>query len=211
MIRKASTYAAMLALLVALSATDLVADEAADLFKISKPLNIVYERDGLDLGRYNKVLLATLGLEHARVVPPPWVEGDSRQSQEWQLDDADTAWLTHAYFTAMQEQIEKIGGYPLVEDSADDALILGVEIVSLTPYALPGEEVLTKGTGTLIMQATLRDSITGELLAIYEGEQDVGTEYVPANRISAEHNANELFNAWGTKVRLIMDDSRGAG
>lgn len=210
MIRKASTYAAVFALLVVASATNLTAQNE-ELFKISKPLTFIYEKDGLDLGRYNKVLLLTLGLEHARVVPPPWVEGAAAESQEWELDDADVAWLTHAFFTAMKEQIEGVGGYPLVEDSADDAFILDVEIVSLTPYALPGEEVLTKGTGTLIMQATLRDSITGELLAIFEGEQDVGTEYNPANRISAEHNANELFNAWGTKVRLIMDESRGKG
>lgn len=210
MIRKAATCAAVCVVLVVASATNLAAQNE-ELFTISKPLNFIYEKDGLDLGRYNKVLLFTLGLEHARVVPPPWVEGAAAQSQEWELDDADVAWLTHAFFTAMKEQIEVVGGYPLVEDSAEDAFILDVEIVSLTPYALPGDEVLTKGTGTLIMQATLRDSVTGELLAIFEGEQDVGTEYTPANRISAEHNANELFNAWGTKVRLIMDESRGEG
>ena len=74
----------------------------------------------------------------------------------------------------------------------------------------PQEEVylILSGTGEMTIQAELRDSMSGELLAIYGGDQDVGSEYQQNVRINKEHNAKTLFAAWGEKVRLMMDESR---
>ncbi len=179
-----------------------------DLYKISKALTQVYEKDGFDIGRYDQVMIDTLGVADARVIPPPWVEGKDRNPKRWQLNSKDIQWLKDNYRAAMKEQIETIGGYAVVSEPSPQALILDVKIVSLTPYAQRSEDVITRGTGEMTVQAELRDSMTGELLAIYEGDQDVGSEYQQNARINKEHDANRLFAAWGEKVRLMMDESR---
>ena len=179
-----------------------------NLYKISKALTQVYEKDGLDMGRYDQVMIDTLGVADARVIPPPWVEGKDRNPKRWQLNSKDIQWLKDNYRAAMKEQIETIGGYAVVSEASPEALILDVKIVSLTPYAQRSEDVITRGTGEMTVQAELRDSMTGELLAIYEGDQDVGSEYQQNARMNKEHDANKLFAAWGEKVRLMMDESR---
>ena len=182
--------------------------QADDLYKISKVLTQVYEKDGFDIGRYDQVMIDTLGVADARMIPPPWVEGNDRNPKKWQLNSKDIQWLKDNYRAAMKEQIETIGGYAVVSEPSPEALILDVKIVSLTPYAQRSEDVITRGTGEMTVQAELRDSMTGELLAIYEGDQDVGSEYQQNARINKEHDANRLFAAWGEKVRLMMDESR---
>ena len=179
-----------------------------DLYKISKVLTQVYEKDGFDIGRYDQVMIDTLGVADARVIPPPWVEGKDRNPKKWQLNSKDIQWLKDNYRAAMKEQIETIGGYAVVSEPSPEALILDVKIVSLTPYAQRDEDVITMGTGEMTVQAELRDSMTGELLAIYEGDQDVGSEYQQNARINKEHNVNALFAAWGEKLRRMMDESR---
>ncbi len=179
-----------------------------DLYKISKVLTQVYEKDGFNIGRYNQVMIDTLGVADARVIPPPWVEGKDRNPKRWQLNSKDIQWLKDNYRAAMKEQIETIGGYPVVSEPSPAAFILDVKIVSLTPHAQRSEDVITRGTGEMTIQAELRDSMTGDLLAIYECDQDVGSEYQQNARINKEHDANRLFAAWGEKVRLMMDESR---
>jgi hypothetical protein len=153
-------------------------------------------------------MIDTLGVADARVIPPPWVEGKDRNPKKWQLNSKDIQWLKDNYRAAMKEQIEAVGGYAVVSEPRPEALIVDVKIVSLTPYAQRDEDVITKGTGELTIQAELRDSMTRELLAIYEGDQDVGSEYQQNARINKEHNVNALFAAWGEKLRRMMDESR---
>ncbi len=203
---KAGFIAISLFMLALVSGASLA--QTDDLYKISKALTQVYEKDGFNIGRYNQVMIDTLGVADARVIPPPWVEGKDRNPKRWQLNTKDIQWLKDNYRAAMKEQIETVGGYAVVSEPSPDAIILDVKIVSLTPYAQRSEDVITRGTGEMTIQAELRDSMTGELLAIYEGDQDVGSEYQQNARINKEHDANRLFAAWGEKVRLMMDESR---
>ena len=203
---KAGFIARSLFMLAVVSGASLA--QTDDLYKISKVLTQVYEKDDFDIGRYDQVMIDTLGVADARVIPPPWVEGKDRNPKRWQLNSKDIQWLKDNYRAAMKEQIETIGGYPVVTEPSSDALILDVKIVSLTPYAQRSEDVITRGSGEMTVQAELRDSMTGELLAIYEGDQDVGSEYQQNARMNKEHDANKLFSAWGEKLRRMMDESR---
>jgi len=203
---KAGLIARFITILLLAGVASLAA--ADDLYKISKALTKFYEKPGLDISSYDAVMIDTLGVADARIIPPPWVEGKDRNPKKWQLNSKDIQWLKDSYRAAMKEQIEASGDYAVVSEPRPEALILDVKIVSLTPYAQRGEDVITRGSGELTIQAELRDSMTGELLAIYEGDQDVGSEYQQNVRINKEHNAKTLFAAWGEKVRLMMDESR---
>lgn len=169
-------------------------------------LDIYYEKDDFSLAAYDKVLLNPLLLASAKVVPPPWVEGEDRLPHKWVLSDADITRAKAAYLTAMKNQLATLGGYTIVSEPGPGVLELTVAIVNLTPYAQEGDKVITKGTGELTVQATLRDGMSRELLALYEGEQAVGQEYQENTPLTAQHNVRELFALWGARVRQMLDD-----
>lgn len=175
----------------------------------SGELKTYYERPGLNLNAYDKILVDPLALSNAKVVPPPWVEGKDRQPHKWALNQDDINYTKQAYRAAMQQQLETEGGYAIVAEPGEGVLEIAIAIVSLTPYAQQGEQVITKGSGELTMQVELRDALSRELLAIYEGNQEVGHEYQENTRLSAEHNLQQLFAEWGKKVRDAMDADHG--
>jgi len=62
------------------------------------------------------------------------------------------------------------------------------------------EKVETLGTGTLTFEAHVRDAATAELLAVYQGTQQVGKNYqanTPANKMT---DIKEHFTDWGRNI-----------
>jgi hypothetical protein len=168
----------------------------------------VFVKEGLDMRSYDKVLLDSLKVRDAKVVPPPWIEGDARNPKKWRLTSKDEEFLRDSYRTAMKQEIAGEGGYEIVSEPGAGVLILDVSIITLTPYARKNENVVVKGFGELLTQAQFRDGMTGELLAIYEGVQEVGSEYQQNSRLNAETSLRLLFEIWGTRVRGMLDRSR---
>jgi len=173
-----------------------------------KNLKPYYIKKDVNFGVYNKIFLEALQVNYARVIAPPWYEGDDKNPKKWSLTDKDDDFLRKSYRAAMIEALQA-GGYTTVEEIDDnDVLSLTMKIVSLMPYARKGENVQVRGFGEMTVQATLRDGRTGELLAIFEGPQDVGSEYQQNTRLNAENSLKELFDIWGQRMRMVMDDSR---
>jgi hypothetical protein len=171
-------------------------------------LKSYYVKEGVNLGAYNKVLVDSLKVTDARVIVPPWYQGDDKWPKKWQLTSRDTEFLRQSYREAMLQAIQAEGGYEVVEEPAEDTLILDMEIITLMPYARKGEKVEVRGFGELRAQATLRDGMTSELLGIFEGVQHVGSEYQQNSRLNAENSLRALFEVWGARMRQVMDESR---
>ncbi|MGI9290183.1 MAG: DUF3313 family protein [Gammaproteobacteria bacterium] len=197
----------LLTFVAVFTASTVLADGHQPMSNI-RNLDPYFIKEGVDLGQYNRVFVDNLKVLDARVIAPPWYEGDNKSPKKWRLTEKDTRFLRDSYRVAMIEKLNE-GGYEVVEAiDADDILILDVEIITLMPYARKGENVQTRGFGELTAQATLRDGLTSELLAIFEGTQDVGSEYQQNSRMNAENNLNELFELWGLRMRYLMDDAR---
>jgi hypothetical protein len=167
-----------------------------------------YLKEGIDLSVYSKVLVGNLKVGDSRVIAPPWYAANEKGAKKWELTDRDVEFLRQSYRAAMTQEIEKDDGYEVVETGGDGVIWLDMEIVTLMPYARKGEKVQVRGFGELRAQATLRDSVTGELLGIFEGPQQVGQEYQQNTRLNAENNLRALFEVWGSRMRRVMDDSR---
>ena len=173
-----------------------------------RDLSAYYEKPGVDLSQYNAILLDNLNVDDARVLPPPWYADANRNPQKWQLTDSDLIWLRKSYREAMQAKISPNGGYPVVAQPGAGVLIVDVSIVYLMPYARKGEEVTTLGFGEMLVQAQLRDGMTQELLAVYEGKQEVGSGYQQNTRLNNQHSLRELFDVWGARLRGILDSKK---
>ncbi len=171
-------------------------------------LKAYYIKEDLDLSQYSKVQVADLKVSYARVIAPPWHEDHNKQAKKWALTNKDIEFLRKSYREAMTDALEAEDGYPVVSEAAADVIVIDIEIITLMPYARKGENVQVRGFGELVAQATIRDGATGNLIAIFEGSQDVGSEYQQNSRLNAENSLRALFDVWGARVRAVLDNNR---
>jgi len=170
-----------------------------------------WRRPGVDLAKYNKVLLRPLDISDVKVLKPAWEQDDS---EEWGFQPGTAQLIQDLYMQSMTEAIAGEGGYEIVTEPGEGVLQLEVEFLSITPYIKPGSDpqaegyvVETLGSGDVVASAEFRDSATGSLLALIEGERQIGTEYrelSPENHVA---NLEATFSTWGTRVREALDQA----
>jgi hypothetical protein len=171
-----------------------------------------YVKPDLDLTKYKKVKVKPLDISNAEVLKPSWEQGST---EEWTFEEGVGEEIQKLFMDAMHEQLEHVGGYPIVTESGPDVLRVEVEVLSITPYTKPGSksgdegyQIETLGSGDLVISAEFRDSQTRELLILVEGERAIGDEYrtlSPENHID---NLKSLFSAWGVKIAAAMSEGR---
>jgi hypothetical protein len=88
--------------------------------------------------------------------------------------------------------------------------------LSITPYVKPGTAasddsdyvISTLGSGDMVVSGELRDSVTGSLLVLVEGERQIGTEHKELSRKNHIENLESTFRLWGKTLRSWMDSRR---
>lgn len=168
----------------------------------SEELGVTYLRPGADLRDYTQFVLKPLNLENTRIIPPAWV--DNPDPRQWELSDQNRQFLKRAYQKAMTVGLEESGEFNVVEKPFRGSLELEVKLISLSPYAPRGDKVKTRGFGELTFEASLRDARTGELLALFEGSQQVGEDYQENTEFNQGHNFAAHFHEWGKNVSERM-------
>ncbi|MFW2404688.1 MAG: DUF3313 family protein [Gammaproteobacteria bacterium] len=189
------------ALAAACFVTGAIADDVAEF---AAPLKVEYERPpGVDFSQYDKLIVNDLDVDETKIVPPPWTEGETFK---WKISERNVGALQSEFHESMQDQISGNGGYPIVSEHEEGSLELTVSIVSFMPYAQRKDKVITKGSGEMQISAELRDGQNGQLLAIYEGPQEVGSDYNENTDFTRATNLKKLFDSWGRRVRLALDE-----
>jgi hypothetical protein len=108
--------------------------------------------------------------------------------------------LRQTFASAVRSGVESEGKFKVVNEHTPGTLQIDVRLVSLTPWASRDEKVETLGSGTLTFEAHVRDAATSELLAVYQGTQNVGKEYqanTPANKMT---DIKQHFTDWGRNI-----------
>lgn len=180
---------------------------------MAKTLPASYVKPGIDLSIYTKVMVKPLNMENIEVLKPAWEQGND---DTWSFAPENRPAIQEWFLDAMQRELEKIGGYALVSEPADDVMRIEVELLSITPYVKPGTpasdgefEISTLGSGDVVVSAEFRDSKTRELLILIEGERTIGEEYKKLSRENHIKNVKSLFAKWGKKVREALDEAHG--
>ena len=169
---------------------------------------VAYERPDTDYSQYKRFLIKPLDLSDVTLIPPPWVEGRAGKPRPWKISDSNAAFLQEQYILAMKDAIGDKGGYRLTAEPDKDVLAVEIEIVSLTPYARRDETVITKGSGELTLRAEIRDSMTGDLLVLFEGDTKVGEDYQENTEFKLDQNLDELFHSWGVFLRDSLTEAK---
>jgi len=171
---------------------------AGGLAAQTEELKVTYSKPGVDLKQYKQFLVKPLNLEDTRLVPPPWVEKPN--PKEWQLTRENQEFLRTAFASAVRKGIESAAQFKVVEAPSPGTLQVEVHLISLTPWAARGEKAETLGSGTLTFEAHVRDAGTSDLLAIYQGTQQVGKEYQENTAFNKQSDLTEHFTNWGRNI-----------
>ena len=186
------------ALVRAVGAAALLAAATAVWAQTDAPLTASYTKPGVDLKQYKQFLIKPLNLEDTRLIPPPWVEKPDPKA--WTLSRQNQQFLRDTFASAVRAGVESEGKFQVVKEATPGTLQIDVHLISLTPWAAHDEKVQTLGSGTMTFEAHVRDAKTAELLAVFQGTQQVGKEYqenTPANKMS---NLKEHFTTWGKNI-----------
>jgi hypothetical protein len=157
-----------------------------------------YIKPGINFKQYKQFTIKPLNLDDTRVIPPPWVEKPN--PKDWRMSKDNQDFLRQTFASAVREGVESDGKFKVVNEHTPGTLQIDVHLLSLTPWASRDEKVETLGSGTLTFEAHVRDAATAELLAVYQGTQQVGKDYqanTPANKMT---DIKEHFTEWGRNI-----------
>jgi len=185
------------ALFRAVGATVLLA-AAASAWAQTDTLMPSYIKPGVNFKQYKQFSIKPLNLDDTRLIPPPWVEKPN--PKDWRMSKENQDFLRETFASAVREGVESEGKFKIVNEHTPGTLQIDVHLLSLTPWASRDEKVETLGTGTLTFEAHVRDAATAELLAVYQGTQQVGKNYqanTPANKMT---DIKEHFTDWGRNI-----------
>lgn len=165
----------------------------------SADFTVTYTRPNTDFGSYNQFLISPLDMSDMKIVPPAWVT-DSKP-HKWQLSEKDVEYIRSLYQEYIANGIRSGKKYDVVSEQAPNTLEVDVEIIRLIPWAKKGDKsAKTKGSGEMKFEVVFRDALSGDLLAIGEGLQNVGENYQENVPINHEHNLKEHFFTWGQSL-----------
>ena len=186
------------ALFRAVGAAVLLAFAASAWAQTTDMLMPSYIKPGVNFKQYKQVSIKPLNLDDTRVIPPPWVEKPN--PKDWIMSKDNQDFLRDTFSSAVREGVESEGKFKVVKEHTPGTLAIDVRLISLTPWASRDEKVETLGSGTLTFEAHVRDAATSELLAVFQGTQQVGQNYqanTPANKMT---DIKEHFTDWGRNI-----------
>jgi hypothetical protein len=170
-------------------------------------LTPAYAKPGVNLRPYQQFRLLPLEVSDTRIVPPPWVENPN--PREWELTRQNRNVLASTYAAAVRTGIESEGKFKVVTEPTPGTLEIEMRIVSLTPWASRAEaDAQTLGSGTLTFEAHVRDAPTGELLAVYQGTQQVGQDYQENTAYNKVSGLTEHFTNWGRNISRRLAEAQ---
>jgi hypothetical protein len=186
--------------------------------RVKRPgLDAVYVREGVSLGKYKRVSLDPVEVSFDKNWNPRRGPGN--------FDEADPTAIREGLAKLAREvfrrELEKKGGYPLVDQAGSDVLRVRAQIVNLYINApetnTPGitrTYVIDAGEMTLV--AELYDSQTNALIARVVDRQrglERGlNELQIANRVTNTAEADRIISTWARRLRDALDKARaGSG
>lgn len=208
--------AGLLALAVPLGA---VAAESAPeswegLKKVKRPgLDTVYVREGVSLAKYQRVMLDPVEVSFDRSWNPRRGPGFTDTADPLAIRK-DLAKLARTVF---RRELEKKGGYVLVEEPGPDVLRVRAQIVDLYINApetnSPGiTRTYVVDAGEMTLVAELYDSQTNALIARavdrQRGQETGLNELQIANRVTNTAEADRILTGWARRLRDALDKAR---
>jgi len=184
--------------------------------KVSRPgLDTVYLREGVNLGKYTKVMLDPVEVSFDKNWDPKrtgtLVSGNSGVNPQRIRED-----LAKLAREVTKRELERKNGYPLVDQPGDDVLRVRAQIVDLyinAPDSMtPGSRSYVVSAGEMTLVAELYDSQTNALIGRVK-DRERGLEQGPfdlqiANRVTNTAEADRILSMWARRLRNALDKAK---
>ena len=186
--------------------------------RVDRPgLDAVYLREGASLAKYKKVMLDPVEVSFDKNWDPNRTPTGSIISGNGKVDaQAIRTDLAELARNVTKRELERKGGYPLVDTAGDDVLRVRAQIVDLFINApdtmTPGTRTFVVNAGEMTLVADLYDSQTNTLIG-HVIDRQRGLEQGPydlqiANRVTNTAEADRILSMWATRLRAALDKAR---
>lgn len=177
-------------------------------------LDTVYLREGASLAKYQRVMLDPVEVSfdknwNQRRGPELRDEADPQEIRQ------NLAKLARDVF---RRELEKNGGYPLVDEPGEDVLRVRAQIVDLyinapEPRGASPTRTYVLSAGEMTLVAELYDSRTNAILArVIDRERGMErglNEFQIANRVTNTAEADRIISNWARRLKNALDKARG--
>lgn len=174
-------------------------------------VDVAYVRPGADVSEYTRVRLGPVSVSFrknfARDAAPP----------NKRVSEADLQGIRERLGGLLVEEVTRelaAGGYEITQASGHDVMQLDLSVNDLTMAMVPQrqgpDDVLAYSTGEMLLEAEVRDSVTGEIEArIFEvAEGRVTHQLHRITRGENQREARQIAEAWAKLIREKLDAAR---
>lgn len=194
--------------------TPLKADKAGLTAVEQTHLDGTFIAAGAHLAKYKKLIVEQLDLSNVKVRKQP--PSNSYEETPWQLNDDDRRYYQERYTEALMNNLIADGTYTTAVQAGADVLTVSAKVVEIAHLGskdatkgVAKNELNSEGMGTMTLEISLYDSVSGKPQAIITDQRDMGRLFEINNRASNNIQARVAFNYWLLSLRKTLDKASG--
>ncbi len=186
--------------------------QAEGMTAIAKPsFDGTFVAPDVDFAKYKQLIVEDLDLDNVEIIKPS--SANLTVDTPWELNDKDKAYYRERYTQALIKNLVADGTYATTGSAADNALIVRAKVLQIAPLASKDDmqgrphimQVYSEGMGTMTLEITLYDSLTGKAVGIITDKRDLGRIWEENNRVTNNIQIKLAFDIWLRKLRTELD------
>ena len=166
--------------------------------------------------QYKKLFVEQLDLTDVKIRKQAGV--NSVNDTPWELNDSDRRYYQDLYTEALMNNLILDGRYATAMQAAPDVMTVRAKVLEIAPLASKDDlrgrptnmKVFSEGMGTMTLEISIYDSMSGKVLAIITDRRDLGRVWEENNRVTNNVQVRIAFNAWLKKLRTELDRLSGS-
>jgi hypothetical protein len=135
----------------------------------------------------------------------------------WELNDNDRRYYQERYTEALMNNLILDGRYATAMQAGPDVMTVRAKVLEIAPLGSKDDfkgrptamKVYSEGMGTMTLEISLYDSMSGKVLGIITDQRDLGKMWEENNRVTNNVQVRIAFNAWLKKLRTELDRLSG--
>lgn len=170
---------------------------------------------GAEFSQYKKLFVEQLNLSEVKIRKQS--SNNLTNDTPWELNDADRRFYQERYTEALMNNLIADGTYATAMQAGPDVLTVSAKVLEIAPLGSKDDmkgrptsmKVYSEGMGTMTLEISLYDSVSGKPLAIITDQRDLGRIWEENNRVTNNVQVRLAFNQWLRNLRKELDKASG--
>ena len=170
---------------------------------------------GAQFSQYKKLIVEQLDMSEVKIRKQS--SNNLTNDTPWELNDADRRFYQERYTEALMNNLIADGTYTTAMQTGPDVLTVSAKVLEIAPLGSKDDmkgrptnvKVYSEGMGTMTLEISLYDSVSGKPLAIITDQRDLGRIWEENNRATNNVQVRQAFNQWLGNLRKELDKASG--